>query len=210
MTADMLNAFVLTSLEAAMNKALRSDPVTCSALATLEGRIIQILAEDLNQSVYILPFDQGAQLQAYLEGDADVTLSGSSTRLLQLLTSDDKAEHFFGNSISIQGDASLANRFQAVLADMQIDWEALLADAVGDLPAHQIASFGRSQLTFLQQATRSMKANLQEYIQEEIAALPTQPETEHFLQQVDELRERSDRLAARIQRLEEQAETPSN
>lgn len=204
MAADMLNAFVLTSLEAAMNKTLRSDPVTCSALATLEGHIIQILAEDLNQSIYILPFDQGAQLQAYLEGDADVILSGSSTRLLQLLTSDDKAEHFFGNGINIQGDASLANRFQALLADMQIDWEALLADAVGDLPAHQITSFGRSQLTFLQQATRSMKANLQEYIQEEIAALPTQPETEHFLQQVDELRERSDRLAARIQRLEEQ------
>lgn len=202
MANDMLHALILTPLESAINSLLQSDPVTCLALKRLTGRIIQIEATDLNQSVFIIPFNGGIQLQAHLEGDSDVTLSGTSNRLLQLISSDNKAEHFFGNGISVSGETSLANQFQQLLADTDIDWEALLADYIGDLAAHQLSEFTKSQLSFVTRIGNSFSENIHEYIQEEAQLLPTRPEAEAFMADVDYLKDRAERLAARLSALE--------
>ena len=202
MANDMLHAIILTPLESAINSLLQSDPVTCQALKRLTGRIIQIEATDIHQSIFIIPFDAGVQLQAHIEGAADVTLSGSSNRLLQLVSSDNKAEHFFGNGISVSGETSLANQFQQLLAEADIDWEALLADHIGDLPAHQLSKLTKSQLSFVKRISNSFSQNIHEYIQEEAQLLPTRPEAEGFMADVDHLKERVERLAARISALE--------
>lgn len=202
MANDMLHALILTPLESAINSLLQSDPVTCQALKRLTGRIIQIEATDLSQSVFIIPFNAGIQLQAHIEGEADVTLSGSSNRLLQLVSSDNKAEHFFGNGISVSGESSLANQFQQLLAETNIDWEALLADHIGDLPAYQLSELAKSQMSFVRHASTSFSENIHEYIQEEAQLLPTRPEAEAFMADVDHLKDRTERLAARISALE--------
>ncbi len=202
MANDMLHALILTPLESAINSLLQSDPVTCQALKRLTGRIIEIEATDLSQSVFIIPFNAGIQLQAHLEGEADVTLSGTSNRLLQLVSSDNKAEHFFGNGICVSGETSLANQFQQLLAETDIDWEALLADHIGDLAAHQLSELTRSQLSFVKRVGNSFSENIHEYIQEEAQLLPTRPEVEAFMADVDYLRDRTERLAARLNALE--------
>lgn len=201
MANDMLQAALLTSLEAAVNALLQSDPVTCKALERITGKVIRIEASDLQQSVYIIPFNAGVQLQGHIEGNTDTTLSGSSSRLLQLINSDNKAEYFFGNGITVSGDTSLANQFQQLLSEVQIDWEALLADCIGDLPAHQLSELTKSQFSFFKRLSNSFSENIHEYIQEEAQLLPTRPETEAFMAEVDHLKDRSERLAARINAL---------
>ncbi|SIS43594.1 ubiquinone biosynthesis accessory factor UbiJ [Neptunomonas antarctica] len=203
MAADILYALVLTPLESAINALLQSDPVTCQALQRLSGKIIQIEADDLQQSVFILPFNAGMQLQSHIEGEADVTLSGSSNRLLQLLSSDNKAELFFGNGISVTGESALANQFQNLLADTRIDWEGLLAEHTGDLAAHQISDAVKGQISFVKHVSDSLRENLHEYIQEELRILPTRPETDAFMDAVDNLKDRTDRLTARIHVLQQ-------
>lgn len=202
MAADMLHAVLLTPLESAINTLLQSDPVTCRALQRMTGRVIRIKADDLNQSVYIIPFDTGVQLQGHIENEADVTLSGTSSRLVQLISSDNKAEHFFGNGITVTGETSLANQFQHLLAETRIDWEALLADCIGDLPAHQLSQLTKSQLSFFKRISNSLTENIHEYIQEEAQWLPTRPEAEAFMTDVDHLKDRVERLAARINALQ--------
>ncbi|BBB28299.1 ubiquinone biosynthesis accessory factor UbiJ [Neptunomonas japonica] len=202
MAADILYAAILTPLESAINTILQSDPITCQALQRLTGRVIQVEATDLNQSIYIIPFNAGVQLQAHIEGTADVTLSGLSSRLIQLLTSENKAEHFFGNGISVIGETSLANQFQSLLANTRIDWEALLANGIGDLPAHQLSELTKSQLSHFQRISHSFSENIHEYIQEEAQLLPTRPEACAFMEDVDQLKERTERLAARINALQ--------
>ncbi|WP_372743033.1 SCP2 domain-containing protein [Neptunomonas sp.] len=203
MANDMLHALILTPLESAINSLLQSDSVTCQALKRLTGKVIQIEATDLKQSLFIIPFDAGVQLQAHFEGDADVTLSGPSNRLLQLISSDNKAEHFFGNGITVSGETSLANQFQQLLAETHIDWEAFLADYIGDLPAHQLSEFSKNQLNFVKRVGSSFSDNIHEYIQEEAQLLPTRPEAEAFMQDVDHLKDRAERLGARIRALEQ-------
>lgn len=202
MAADMLHAAILTPLESAINTILQSDPVTCQALQRLTGRIIQIEITDFSQSIYIIPFNAGVQLQAHIEGTADVTLSGASSRLMQLLTSENKAEHFFGNGISVIGETSLANQFQGLLANTRTDWESLLANCIGDLAAHQLSEFTQSQLSTFQRISHSFSENIHEYIQEEAQWLPTRPEACAFMEDVDDLKERTERLTARINALQ--------
>ncbi len=43
----------------------------------------------------------------------------------------------FGKSISVSGDSALATRFSKILIDAALDWEAILAQLLGDLPAHE-------------------------------------------------------------------------
>lgn len=203
MANDMLHALILTPLESAINTLLQSDTVTCQALKRLTGKVIQIEATDLRLSIFIIPFNAGVQLQAHIEGVADVTLSGSSNRLLQLISSENKAEHFFGNGITVSGETSLANQFQQLLAETDIDWEALLAGSIGDLPAHQLSELSKSQMNFVRRVGNSFSENIHEYIQEEAQLLPTRPEAEAFMADVDHLKDRAERLAARINVLEQ-------
>lgn len=203
MPSDMLHAALITPIEGVLNQLLATDSVTGDALGQLAGNIIKIEASDIAQSLFILPYQGGVQLQLDCEAPADVSLIGSSSKLLQLAASKNKAEHFFGNGITVEGKTSLANQFQALLADTQIDFEALLAEYIGDLPAHYLSDVARSKNHFLALAAKSLGLNSKEYIQEELKILPTQPEFEGWAIAVEDVLEATDRLAARIQRLEQ-------
>jgi ubiquinone biosynthesis protein UbiJ len=50
-----------------------------------------------------------------------------------------------------------------------------------------------------------MGANVREYLQEESRDLPTRYEVERFAKKVNALRDDAERIAARIERLEEQS-----
>lgn len=199
----MLHALLLTPLESAINTLLQADPLTAKRLGAFTGSCIALHATDLQQSVFILPFEGGVQLQGHLEGEPDACLSGESTQFFALFKAQDKASLLFGNGIDIQGDHALANRFQALLADLQIDWEALLASVMGDLPAHTFAQLQRWKLATFNHTWESGRANLLEYVQEEAGIAPTVPEFEAFSADVRALRTQTDRLNARIDALAE-------
>ncbi len=203
MPSTMLHAALITPLESLLNQLLTSDTVTGEALGRLSGSIIEIKAEDIDQSIFILPYLGGLQLQLDSEAPADVTLSGQSSTLFQLIRSKNKAEHFFGNGITVSGETALANQFQALIANTQIDWESLLATYLGDLPAHQLAEISRSKLGFIAQIGRSFGLNAKEYIQEELDILPTQAEIEGWMTESEATAESIERLTARIQRIEQ-------
>ena len=199
--SDILHAAVLTPLEEAVNHLLASDPLSRKILTPIAGRTIAVELSDLHQTLYILPYEGGVQLQGTLLNSADVTLSGASSRFCQLMMSDDKSEHFFGNGIDIAGDSHLANQFQGALAQLKIDWESLLAEHIGDLAAHESVSLLKQQAGFFTHLQQSFHANVQEYVQEEARILPSRPEAEGVMDQIDQLRQRTDRLAARIEQL---------
>lgn len=205
----MLKTTLLLTLESTINKLIASDSVTLSALGELEGSSIEIHISDFQQSVFILPFNGGLQLQSELNYPADVTLTGSSTSLMQMSSSDDKAAFLFGNGVEVAGKNALANQFQAVLANMQIDWEAILAEHTGDLLAHQITSFAKGQTEQVKKIAKSFELNFSEYIQEEIQILPTQIEADIQFAEIEELREQADRLSARIAQLEKSTQKQS-
>ena len=92
---------------------------------------------------------------------------------------------------------------QRVAADKhKPDLEEELSRVIGDVAAHQVADFARGIRNWARGACSTMGGNIREYLQEESRELPTRFEVDRFSQQVGELRDDVERVAARLKRLE--------
>lgn len=195
---EMLKAGLFTTAEEVCNQLLRRDPVTLQHLATLNGQVIEIELTSPALKIYLLPHTDGLQIQSIYNNQPQTTLSGTVADFLTLLSSQDKADAMFGKTIRISGDSTLATRFQEIVADARIDWEAMLSEIIGELPAHQVALYTRWKAQWYKNTADSLILNLNEYMKEEARLIPTRPEAEHFFDEIDQLQERVDRLSARI------------
>ena len=195
---EMLQATLFTTAEEVCNQLLKRDPVTLQHLERLSGKVIAIELTQPQLSLFLLPNADGLQLQSIYNDTPDAILSGRAVDFLTLITRADRADAMFGKTIQITGDTVLATRLQEILADAQIDWEAMIANLIGELPAHQLALYASWKAQWYKNAGTSALQNLDEYLKEEFRVIPTRPEVNKFYSEVDTLRERVERLSARI------------
>lgn len=195
---EMLQATLFTTAEEICNQLLKRDPVTLQHLERLSGKVIAIELTQPQLSLFLLPNADGLQLQSIYNDTPDTILSGRAIDFLTLITRADRADAMFGKTIQITGDTVLATRLQEILADAQIDWEAMIANLIGELPAHQLALYASWKAQWYKKAGTSALQNLDEYLKEEFRVIPTRPEVNKFYSEVDTLRERVERLSARI------------
>ncbi len=188
------------ALEAAINGLLAQDPAAGPALAALEGRVVALELEGLNLRLYLLPGAGGLQVLGRYEGEPDTVIRGSPLDLLGLALGEGPRRMFQGK-VRIEGDTETGNRLQALLRDLEIDWEAMLARLTGDLAAHQIVRLARAGRDQIRRTGSALARDLSEYLQEELRLLPARIEVDNFLEDVDHLRADTDRLEARIERL---------
>jgi ubiquinone biosynthesis protein UbiJ len=196
---EMLKATFFTTTEELCNQLLKRDPITLQHLERLSGTVIEIQLTTPELSLFLLPNADGFQLQSVYQDQADATATGSAADFLHLMTSKDKADAMFGKTIHVSGDSALITRLQEILADAHIDWEMMLADIIGELPAHQLALYAAWKASWYKSAGRSVLANLDEYLKEEVRFIPTRPEVESYYTEIDVLKERVERLGAKIE-----------
>jgi ubiquinone biosynthesis protein UbiJ len=89
-----------------------------------------------------------------------------------------------------------------MLSEASIDWEELLSNIVGDIPAYQAGSTVRKGNEWVSETVDAMKSNVAEYLSEESRVVPAKAEVNQFMEDVDDLRMASDRLEARLKLLE--------
>ncbi|BBB24886.1 ubiquinone biosynthesis accessory factor UbiJ [Amphritea japonica] len=199
----MINATLLTLAETSLNKLLRLSPETVDQLSQLNGKVIAIQLTSPAATLSLQPSGEGIQIDIFERDDADVTLSGSGSDFFRLLTATDSSDAMFGKSITVRGDSGLATRFSKILIDAALDWEAILAQLLGDLPAHEVARYLRWKAQLYLTTGNSLLLNLEEYLKEELRILPSAPEVRQFSSEVDRIRQDTERLSARIARLQE-------
>lgn len=208
MATGMINATLLTLAEESLNRLLALDPVTLKQLGTLAGREVRIECTRPECHLYLLPHAQGIDLLAESATEPDACIRGSAFNLLRLPQAGNQV--MFGRGVSLEGDSGLVHRLQQILADSQIDWEAWLADLIGDTAAHPLANLLRSATRQLRYSGSSLMLSVEEYLHEEARMLPTRIEIEIWQDEVDELRDACDRLDARIAQLEQKSGHSSN
>jgi ubiquinone biosynthesis protein UbiJ len=113
----------------------------------------------------------------------------------------DSAPLFFAGEVEIRGDTRLGRQFKSLLADMEIDWEEQLSRLVGDIASHRIAGLFNDLRKWSKTAADNFADDLGEYLQEESRDVVSGAEMGMFYQQVDKLRDDTERLIARIHRL---------
>lgn len=201
--ASLLPAAALAALEEAVNRSLALDPETRARLAELEGRVIALELQGLEQTLYLLPGSSGVRLLGRYEGEPDTTLSGTPLALLAMGRGP-TGTGLFSGEVTVRGDTELGQRVRRMIDGLEIDWEEHLARYTGDILAHQVGNLFRGLRDWGRQARDDLERDVADYLQEERGLLPAQGETEGFGRAVDTLRDDVERLEARIRRLEQQ------
>lgn len=189
------------AVEAALNSYLALDPEVRARCATLDGSVIAMQLKELDLTVYFLPTMDRIDVVDRYDGEPDTLLAGTSVSLLMLAAVRSEDQLFHGG-IEFHGDTEKGERFRDILASVDIDWEELLSRLTGDAIAHQMGNVARSLTAAASRGLGSLEKDMSEYLREESRLVPTAIEVDNLLQEIDTLRLDTDRLEARIQRLE--------
>ncbi len=190
-------AVIAAGLEAAFNRILRLDPEVLPRLTALDGLVIAVEFEGLGLSLYLLPGADGIRVVDRCEAEPTVRVRGTPLALVRYWRGDRTAS----GEIVVEGDAATGQAFQSVLTRLEIDWEEQLSRVVGDAVAHGLGNLWRGFRDWSRRAGDILRRDGVEYLQQELRALPSPQAVERFLNAVDALREDTDRLTARTERL---------
>ena len=197
----VLHTAGIAALEKVINQALKLDVGSSKKLGLLDGKVFRIDLDGPNLQFFILPSENTLMLMGHYEGIATTQVRGYPSDFVELLTADDAGSALINGNITLQGDSASLLELQAILYNLDLDWEAELAKVVGDIPAHQIGKAVRSGLQWGKQTRNSLMRQTEEYIHEEGRLLPTRAEIEDFFTDVSKLKDDTDRLAAKITKL---------
>jgi ubiquinone biosynthesis protein UbiJ len=103
--------------------------------------------------------------------------------------------------LDIHGDALFAQKFARALSELDIDWEELLAQRVGDIPARFIGRNVNEGLQWAKYAQGKLKQVVSDFLTGSGNLAARKSEVTGFVEQVDDLRSDVARLEARISKL---------
>ena len=198
----MLLSFALSIIEKTLNRFLQLDPESKKNLLALAGKVI--VFESYDFKVYWIFTQDKILLTHQYDGLTDASLSGSVFDFMRLGFNQDTAT-VFASDIKMTGDTEVIQAFKNLFSQLNIDWEEQLSKMTGDVIAYQIGSAIRLLNTWAKQSSKTLQANLTEYLQEEARLLPTNLELNDFFVEVDKLRNDVERIEARMLRLKKES-----
>ncbi|MEP4148942.1 MAG: SCP2 sterol-binding domain-containing protein [Halioglobus sp.] len=204
MTGDInptLHTAGLAAAEAALNRALKLAPAGSAALAELEESVFALHCTAPTVDIYLQPQGNSIRLMGIYDGPITTSIRGDASEFASLATASDPAAALINGKLELHGDSAPLIELQGVLSQLDVDWEAPLVDALGDVAGHQLAEMLRGVFSWSKQASASFGRQLEEFIHEEARLSPPRLELEDFYQDVQQLGLRVERLESRTARL---------
>ena len=199
---DSIQNGLVAIAEIGGNRLLKLDPEVDQACAELQGCCVAIEITDLDFTLYCHPGNWGIRLSKNAPAcSVDATISGRTMALVNLASNDDKLSTSIQERISFQGNVGLAQKLQAILANLDIDWEDVLAQQTGDVVAFQLGQHARKLHHWLSQSSESLLQSGSEYLREEVHLSPTETEFDQFRSDATALKHAVERCEARLQKL---------
>lgn len=192
-------------LEATVNRALSLDPETLDALRALDDRSITIAFKGSALAMRIAVDSGQLRVGPAFAGDSQLRVSATPGSLLAMAAArlrGDADAALPPGQVEISGDADLARRIERLASRFEPDFDEAFARAFGDVIGFQLARGFRGALAGVRKSTSRLLRTSFEYLVEESRDLVARPELEQFFDEVDALRERADRLAARVRRID--------
>jgi ubiquinone biosynthesis protein UbiJ len=205
-----LQAGAFNGLELAINTALKYDPATLRELSTLEGQILLVDCTSPALRLAIQTSQQQIILHSNWEDEAAVTLQGTMIALAKMAANASDTSSFAGSGVQLSGDLETLHKLHKILSQLDIDWEAALADIIGDVPAHMIGLALRKSADIAQQNKQRITTALTEVAQEELQIVPSRNGFEQFKKEVRSMASDTDRLMAKANLLGQQIDQMLN
>ena len=106
-----------------------------------------------------------------------------------------------GTGVNVSGNLEMLRRLSHIMAGLDIDWEAALAELIGDVPARLLSQAVANSDSFRSAAFKRAQSALVEVSQEELRLTPSKNEYDELVLSVRHLATDIDRLAARANRI---------
>lgn len=183
------------------SRLMSTDPTTLDRLGELDGKVIALDFEGTGMCVYLFPSAGGIRIQEEWDGKVDVHMIGKPSELVKMGLAGKSPVTPGKISLRIEGDLHVGQQFKKVLDDMQIDWEELLSQHIGDTAAYHTGRLVREVGSRLRDTLKAARRDGSEYLRFETEILPADWRVKEFLDDVDRLRQDVDRMEMRINRL---------
>ena len=194
----------ISQVEKLVNKSLSLDEETLLALAKLEGKVIAFEFINTSLTVFLFPSLEGLAINTTCKDKADVLIKGTPVNFVMMLASSRQDTASLPTDMQVIGDISLAQRFQSIMQNIEIDLEEPLSKWIGDSAAYQFGKFIRGTRSVVANAGKTLALDMSEYLRFESGMLPDDLLVEEFCKEVDVLREDVDRFSQRVKKLEAQ------
>ncbi len=189
---------LLRFAESAINKALKTDSLAASELASLQGKTFAIECQSPPVPISLSADAEGVALSNGISEEASVILVGTLPALMTLASSIARDESDFSSSeVEIRGDVGALLQLSRAMSRLDIDWEDIVGSFIGEIPA---------RLFFLGlERIQEKKPLIKEKVSEVSANFLTGPaglakagQATEMRDQLRQLQYRLDRLQARI------------
>lgn len=201
MIGEIVTATAMRQIANLINNALRYDPAAQRAIEELSDTkiVIKSLAPPFCAAVLL---DNGRILMTLDPVEAgDITLSGNLVSMAALALKMRSSTTLAGSGVKVSGDTQILQQLSHALEQLDIDWEAALADVFGDVAAHAMGSAIRSATRSIHENSRRIVESAAEVAQEEWRLTPSVAEFDHFSARIRLLAADVERVEARVARL---------
>lgn len=193
------------ALTLALNRLVALDPDTREAIGKLEGRRIGVHLRGPDIAFAIAARNSTLQIEpppeAREDGSAnDFEVNATPGSLLALALGRDHDARPAGK-VEIAGDAELAQRVQQLARAYRPDFEAAFATVFGDSAGTAIAHALNNAAQWAGEGARHFRDDAVDWLRDDARLTVPHAEMSQFLDDVDALRERTERLAARVAQL---------
>ncbi|GLQ52400.1 SCP2 domain-containing protein [Dyella flava] len=189
------------ALETALNHTLSLDPDTQAKLAAMEGRSVQVHLRGVELALAVTVEQQRLKVGPAPES-SDLRVAATPGSLLSMLFR--RGGDMAPGKVEIAGDAELARRLEKLASGFAPDFEEAFARTFGDVLGVPLAKAVRSGLSHARETATHLSQDGAAWLRDEARMVLAPGEVEGFLDDVDALRERTERLEARLARLERQ------
>lgn len=203
---DSLKPLAGRALEQALNRVLALDPDTQAAISKLDQHRIQLALEAPAIALEISVDGNQLRVGPVQDGEADLgirsTISGALSQLPFFRSSNAAPV----GKVRINGDAELARQLQSLAKNFDPDWDKPFVEVFGVVIGTQIAKVLRE--AFKQGAGIAKKFGKDgvDYLTEESRDVVGSAEQAAFNEDVDDLRDRTERVLARFEKLKQTQE----
>jgi len=202
---------LLEGTEQLLNPLLKRDAATMGQLAALQGRVVRIVCLRLEKTFLLWPSAQGLHLELNQDIEVDAEIQGTQEQYLRFLLQPEQRESLlFQGELTLLGDAQLVRKLQDMLMALDVDWQGALEGPLGTVPTSFLAASLNHFSRFHRAAFSTVGEDWREYLQEELTILPGAYELDQYRMQVRSLSQSTDRLQARIERLQSQLQNLSS
>lgn len=185
---------VILAAEKAINQALAFDPATRQRLSALSESMAVVCTQP-KLTLYVTSGQEGLSISR-AEQPVATTLTGTGVALWSLATA--KEKNVAGSGVQVSGNLEVLQRWQAILSDIDVDWQGLVSHYTNDFIGQAATQAINKLAAFTQTTHNDMLASAQHYFSDERRWVPHPNELDHFYSEIKATALACERLEAKL------------